>query len=91
MAVMREVLDQEISKFIDRSAIPRIPFCEMHGENSLEVPLIKWDQSVFSDAPDVTQKLSGVRGQQNAGMQAVLIQNTRHLDVSIARGRISIV
>ncbi len=56
---LRKVLDQEINNFIDRSAIPHLPFCEIHDEDSLEALLIKWNQSVVSDALDVTQKLSG--------------------------------
>ena len=56
---LRKVLDQETSNFIDRSAIPHLPFCEIHDEDSLEALLIKWNQSVVSDALDVTQTLSG--------------------------------
>lgn len=53
------MLDQETSNFIDNSALPHLPFCEIHDEDSLEALLIKWNQSVVSDALDVTQKLSG--------------------------------
>ena len=53
------MLDQETSNFIDPSAIPHLPFCEIHDEDSLEALLIKRNQSVLSDALNVTQKLSG--------------------------------
>ena len=54
---LRKVLDQEISNFTDHSAVPHLPFCEIHDEDSLEALLIKWNQSVVSDALDVTQKV----------------------------------
>ena len=98
MAVMREVLDWEISKFIDRSAISHLPLCEMHDEihskhlssggTSLLSQMLRMSPKKLSGADQALAKIFMVRGQQNAGMQAVLIQNTRHLDVSIARGRL---
>lgn len=56
---LRKVLDQETSNFIDNSAIPHLPFRDIHDEGSLEALLVKWNQSVVSDALDVTEKLSG--------------------------------
>ena len=53
------MLDQETSNFIDPSAIPHLPFCGIHDESSLEALLIKRNQSVVSDALNLTQKLSG--------------------------------
>ena len=55
---LRIVLEQETSNFIDPSAIPHLPFCGIHDENSLEALLIKRNQFVVSDALNVTQKLS---------------------------------
>ena len=56
---LRKVLVREIGDFIDRSATLNPPFCEIQDEDYLEALLIKWNQSVVSDAPDVTKELSG--------------------------------
>jgi hypothetical protein len=40
----------------DFSAIPRIPFCEVFDENSLEALLTKWNQSVVSEALSAAQE-----------------------------------
>ena len=56
---LRKALAQEIGNFTDHSKIPHLPFCEIHDEDSLEALLIKWNQSVVSDALNMTQDLSG--------------------------------
>ena len=89
---LRKVLDKETSSFIDRSAIPYLPFCEIHDENSLEALLIKWNQSVVSDALDVTQKHLGAdEGQPKIymvrGGQASRIPNYRPDWAGVLRDR----
>ncbi len=56
---LREALARESIDFTDHSAIPRLPFREIHDGNSLEALLIKWNQSVVSDALKMTQSRMG--------------------------------
>ena len=74
---LRKLLNLEISNCIDRSTIPRLPFCEIHDEDSLETLLIKWNHSVVSDALRVTQKSNKAQGKMYMvrGGQAKRIPN----------------
>lgn len=57
---LRETLARKPSSILtDHSTIPHLPFCEIHDESSLEALLVKWNQSVISDALEKTQDLSG--------------------------------
>ena len=57
---LRDALARKPSNVLtDHSAIPHLPFCEIHDENSLEALLVRWNQSVVSDALKKTQDLLG--------------------------------
>ena len=46
---LKEVLERQFL-LKDFSAIPEYPFCEIHDENSLEILIAKWNQSMITDA-----------------------------------------
>ena len=51
--VLRQVLERQFA--LETFAIPEFPFCHIHDEDSLESLLVKWNQSVMSNALSTAQ------------------------------------
>ena len=53
--VLQKALDQQYHNLTVHSGIAPFPFCEIHDEDSLDALLVKWNQSMVSDALAMAQ------------------------------------